>query len=48
MSIICAEDREAVLKRAQNAVDDGQPFNLDTASSVPTESCAGSSIGATA
>ena len=29
MSIICAEDREAVLKKAQNAVDDGQPFNLE-------------------
>ena len=29
MSIICAEDRDAVLKRAQNAVDDGQPFNLE-------------------
>jgi PAS domain S-box-containing protein len=29
MSIICAEDREAVLQKAQNAVDDGQPFNLE-------------------
>ena len=29
MSIICAEDRDAVLKKAQNAVDDGQPFNLE-------------------
>ncbi len=29
MSIICAEDRADVLKRAQNAVDDGQPFNLE-------------------
>ena len=29
MSIICAEDREAVLQKAKNAVDDGQPFNLE-------------------
>src|SRR5690242_15659882 len=29
MSIICAEDRQAVLQKAQNAVDDGQPFNLE-------------------
>jgi PAS domain S-box-containing protein len=29
MSIICAEDREAVLRKAQNAVDDGQPFVLE-------------------
>ena len=29
MSIICAEDRAAVLERAQNAVDDGQPFDLE-------------------
>ena len=29
MSIICAEDREGVFQKAQNAVDDGQPFNLE-------------------
>jgi PAS domain S-box-containing protein len=29
MSIICAEDRDEVLRKAQNAVDDGQPFNLE-------------------
>src|SRR6478609_8376172 len=29
MSIICSEDREAVLQKAKNAVDDGQPFNLE-------------------
>jgi PAS domain S-box-containing protein len=29
MSIICREDRDAVLRKAQTAVDDGQPFNLE-------------------
>jgi PAS domain S-box-containing protein len=29
MSIICAEDRAAVLKKAQTAVDDGEPFVLE-------------------
>ena len=29
MSIICAEDRDAVREKARNAVDDGQPFNLE-------------------
>jgi PAS domain S-box-containing protein len=29
MSIICREDREAVLRQAQNAVDDGKPFVLE-------------------
>jgi PAS domain S-box-containing protein len=29
MSIICSEDRDAVLEMAQNAVDDGRPFVLE-------------------